>query len=446
VQAQQVENSKAHESIVSLSPDGKILFIYKLGTLWRSDLVNDKWSAPVQIGKEMISKDYVNHVSITEDGKTIYYTSEKKNSTGNLDIYKAEMKSDGSWTNAENIGDVVNSPGNEQSPYISADGKTLYFSSNGHGGFGGYDIFKCTWNGKKWSKPENMGMPYNSISDDVFFCPKKDLTEGFFSSNRKGGIGSYDIYRYFFADVPSFDQSDVVIVGKKENLDASTTKSTMQWVREQSSNPATEKMFFRINGNEITDDVSKVEKLIAEGKVKKLEVEQVEKCGNCAYKNSNFYTAIDPTTDAMLAANNAMLANNMNNNSSSTTNSNPGTTTTVEKKFVVYFDFNSKELTPDAYGQIAKAAAQLKQDEKLNVEVTGYADYKGSAGYNKNLSYKRANVVKKQLADNDIKKKRIKKMVAGGELETDASCIGKPCEEEQNAKNRRVEIIIRSAQ
>jgi tetratricopeptide (TPR) repeat protein len=143
-----VGNSKDHESLVSLSPDGKTLYIFKEGTLWKSELKNDKWSSPTKLEKNIIANDYANHVTVTEDGKTIYFTSEKKGGYGKLDIYYSTKKSDGSWASAENIGKTINTDGNEQSPYISHDGKTLYFSSETFDGYGGYDIFKSTFDGK----------------------------------------------------------------------------------------------------------------------------------------------------------------------------------------------------------------------------------------------------------------------------------------------------------
>src|SRR6202008_121302 len=127
-----------------------------------------KWAPPVKIGKEIISKDYVNHISITEDGKTIYLAAEKPGGSGKLDIYRTEMQKDGSWSNVDNLGNAINTAGNEQSPFISRDGKELYYSSDGMDGYGGYDIFKTTYDGKKWSKPENLGIPYNSVGDDIF--------------------------------------------------------------------------------------------------------------------------------------------------------------------------------------------------------------------------------------------------------------------------------------
>ena len=453
IEVADVGNSKAHESMVSISPDGKTLFMYKLGTLWQSTFVGGKWAAPVKVGKDIISKDYVNHASITKDGKTIYFTSEKKKANGNLDIYKTELKSDGTWTEAENLGAEINSMGNEQSPFISEDGKTLYFSSNGLEGFGGYDIFKATWDGKQWSKPENMGMPYNSISDDVFFYPKHDFTEGFFSSNRKGGIGSYDIYRFYFINVPSFDHENLVVINKKGLLEPSNTTSTIAWIKEEAAKSSTEKMFFRVNDTLVTDDTQKLEQMITSGKVKKLDIEEVKKCDTCVYKMSDYYTSVNPTTDNTLAANNANLANNAvttntvvaNNTSNTSGNNNAGsnvsTTASGEKLIVLYFDFDSDKLTAESIQKLDEVASLMSSNTKYEAMITGRTDFMGVDVYNDWLSLLRARAAANYLKGKNIDKKRLTKVAGEGALKPIGSCKGLPCID-LNAKSRRVEIML----
>ncbi|MDP2387691.1 MAG: OmpA family protein [Bacteroidota bacterium] len=458
-----VGNSKAHESMVSISPDGKTLFMYKLGTLWQSTFVGGKWAAPVKIGKDIISKDYVNHASITKDGKTIYFTSEKKKANGNLDIYKTELKSDGTWTEAENLGAEINSTGNEQSPFISEDGKTLYFSSNGLAGFGGYDIYKSIWDGKQWSKPENMGMPYNSTSDDVFFYPKHDFTEGFFSSNRKGGIGSYDIYRFYFINVPSFDHENLVMINKKGLLEPSNTTSTIAWIKEEAAKSSTEKMFFRVNDTLVTDDTQKLEQMITSGKIKKLDIEEVKKCDTCVYKMSDYYTSVNPTNDNTLAANNTMFANNtattntatVNNNATNTnannnannTNNNTTNTSNVtstasgEKLVVLYFDFDSDKLTAESVQKLEEVASLMSSNSNYKAAVIGRTDFMGVDVYNDWLSLLRARAAANYLKNKSIDNKRLTKVAGEGALKPVGTCKGLSCID-LNAKSRRVEIVL----
>lgn len=424
-----VQNTKEHESLVSLSPDGKILFIYKQGTLWKSDYNAGKWAEPVKLEKQIISKDYANHVSMTENGKTIFFTCERKGSTGKLDIYKAEKKSDGTWSSAENIGSTVNTPGNEQSPNISADGKTLYFSSDALPGFGGYDIYKTVFDGKKWSAPENLGMPFNSVADDVFFYPKNDFSEGFFSSNRRGGIGNFDIYRFYYIDKPDFDKQDLIVIDASDTLQSGVKKSTTRWIEEQLNAPETAKLFFRVNDTLTTDDTRKIKELIKAGVVKKLDVEQVKKCDTCVYKATNYFTIMNPVAEAETT----LVVNNSNNNNA---------ITAEEKTFVIYFDFNTSTLSEVSKKELDAVASVLSSNEIYKIILIGYADPKGSESYNKRLSDKRAKAAVAYLKSKNISKKRIKKAEGAGELNLSETCASKACEEEKDALSRKVEIKL----
>ncbi|MCD6067177.1 MAG: hypothetical protein K0S33_2003 [Bacteroidetes bacterium] len=435
-----VQNTKENESLVSLSPDGKILFIYKEGTLWKSDYNAGKWAEPVRLEKQVISKDYANHVSMTDDGKTLYFSSEKKGSSGKLDIYKAEKKSDGTWTSAENIGTTINTSGNEQSPNISADGKTLYFSSDALPGFGGYDIYRSVFDGKSWSAPENLGMPFNSVADDVFFYPKRDNSEGFFSSNRKDGIGNFDIYRFYYLDQPDFGKQDLTVINNQDTTLSTVKQTTTKWIREQMNSGETAKMFFRVNDTLITSDYKKVEELVKSGVVKKMDIEQVKKCDTCVYKSTNYYSVINPVAekDEPLVSN--TTANNTGTTASTTNTT--SSTTAEEKNFNIYFDFNKSDITSVSAQQLDEIVSLLNSNEVYASVLIGYADQQGSETYNKRLSEKRAKAAAAYLKGKDISKKRIKKTEGAGELVLPVHCPDKACEDEQDAKSRKVEIRL----
>lgn len=426
-----VGNSKEHESLVSLSPDGKTLFIFKEGTLWKSELNNGKWSTPTKLEKSIISNDYANHVTMTEDGKTIYFTTEKKGGYGKLDIYYSTKKSDGSWTNAENIGNVINTDGNEQSPYISHDGKTLYFSSETFVGYGGYDIFKSTFDGKKWSTPENLGLPFNSVADDIFFAPKDDYSEGFLATNRNGTIGDFDIYRFYFNNIPDFDKKDLIVINNSDTSSQFGKTNVVTLIASLTKDSNTENMFYRVNDSLVLTNSSQVEKLIKSGTVKKLDIEQVKQCDTCVYKSTNYYTVLNPkiVEDTI-----PLVVNNTNNN---TTNTSAG-----EKTFVIYFDFNKSNVTNDSQNELKAALAFINANPKHKIIVTGHADTRGTEAYNQKLSEKRAKAAANYLKDNKIKKSRITKIDGKGESQPAVACPSEPCDESINAKNRRVEIKL----
>jgi outer membrane protein OmpA-like peptidoglycan-associated protein len=183
--------SKYHESTVSVSPDGNFLFIYKGGDIFIAP-VNASEKSPKKLSKKINMSRYQNHATVTKDNKTIYFSSEGKKGYGGTDIYKAVKNSKDEWNEPELLDSTINTEFNEDAPYIHEDG-TLYFSSNGHPGFGGYDIYKTNFTNNRWSRPVNLGQPINSSGDDIFLS-LVDGDEGYFSSSRMNGYGDLDIY------------------------------------------------------------------------------------------------------------------------------------------------------------------------------------------------------------------------------------------------------------
>lgn len=158
--------------------------------LYSSELMNGEWSSPVSL--PFNNNEYsVGHPTITEDGNTLYFSSDKPGGIGGADIYKAEMV-DGKWGEPVNLGPEINTEGNEMFPYIHPD-NILFFASNGHGGLGGFDVFQATINDRT---VKNLGAPFNSTFDDFGLVISHDRQSGFFSSNRTGGLGDDDIYHF----------------------------------------------------------------------------------------------------------------------------------------------------------------------------------------------------------------------------------------------------------
>jgi hypothetical protein len=184
----------------SISKDGKTLYLYSSadydGIIYSSKLENGVWSPIMKLNENINTKFWESHATISHDNKKLYFTSNRTGSLGGLDIYVSRRDSTGDWGPAENLGPVVNTEYNEESPFLSQDDKTLFFSSRGHFNMGGYDIFYTTLldNGQ-WSVPLNAGYPLNSTDDDVFFKPLKDGYTGYFAKESPGGFGKQDIYR-----------------------------------------------------------------------------------------------------------------------------------------------------------------------------------------------------------------------------------------------------------
>jgi len=189
-------NSKKHDAGVIYSSDGKTLYTYKNDLIWKSILENGLWSKLVELDENINTSKYnTPSVSITKDGNTLYFVSNRKNGTGGKDIYKSMKTIEGNWGEAELMSNAINSQLDEDSPFISEDGNTFYFSSKGHEGIGGYDVYRSRLVDGKWSAAENMGIPINSASDDIYFIIDNIENNGFFASARDGGIGGMDIYQ-----------------------------------------------------------------------------------------------------------------------------------------------------------------------------------------------------------------------------------------------------------
>jgi hypothetical protein len=184
---------------VALSYDGTEMILYYdddyIGNLYYSRLENGLWTPATKMGENISTKYWESDACFSKDGRTLYFTSNRKGSYGGLDIYSSRLQSDGKWGVPENLGATVNTRYNEECPYISEDGKTLYFSSYGHYNVGGYDIFysKKSADGT-WAEPVNIGYPINTTDDDLYFQPISNGNAAYYSIYSPRGIGRHDIY------------------------------------------------------------------------------------------------------------------------------------------------------------------------------------------------------------------------------------------------------------
>lgn len=195
-------NIRFNDAAASLSRDGKTLIIYYEyggGDIYISQLKGNEWSKPIPLNQNVNSPaSWETSAFVTADGKQLYFTSNRAGGMGSLDIYVSEMEMTGDWGKAKNLGPVINTSGREDSPAVDADGKTLFFSSDGHRGMGGMDIFRSELKDGKWQKPVNLGYPINSVEDDSFFGLTGDRRRAFFSSMREDG--NSEIYTLTFLE------------------------------------------------------------------------------------------------------------------------------------------------------------------------------------------------------------------------------------------------------
>lgn len=183
----------------SISSDGKTLYLVrklkKQSDICISHYENGKWSIMEPLDENINSKWNETHASITADGKRLYFASDRKGGLGGYDIWYSDLQENGKWGKAVNMGPNINTKLDEDTPFPSADGKTLFFSSQGHESMGGFDIFYSQLQAKQWSKAINLGYPINTTLDDKFYFPVGDGTIGYIARRMPGGFGLQDIYR-----------------------------------------------------------------------------------------------------------------------------------------------------------------------------------------------------------------------------------------------------------
>jgi hypothetical protein len=184
----------------SLSYDGNTLLIYRsdnfIGDLYMSTYSNGTWSKLVKLNDNINTKYWESHACLTRNSDTLYFTSNRKGGYGGLDIYYSIKDAGNNWGPPVNLGDVINTIYNEETPFITADGKTLYFSSYGHYNMGGYDIFYSSLlDDGTWAVPINAGFPINTTDDDIFFVPADNGIFAYFPRFLTEGLGRTDIYK-----------------------------------------------------------------------------------------------------------------------------------------------------------------------------------------------------------------------------------------------------------
>lgn len=199
-------NTWHHDASIAMSHDGHQLIFYRYssdnllhtsGDLYLSEFRNGEWTKPEHLPAPINSRAWESSACFSPNDNEIYFTSDRKGGFGGTDIYKTQRLKDGSWTEPQNLGPEVNTPYNEDSPYLHPDKHTLYFSSNGHQTMGGYDIFvsKQDERTKEWSSPENLGYPINTAGDDLHFTVSTDGKSIYFSDHRHDSYGDRDIYK-----------------------------------------------------------------------------------------------------------------------------------------------------------------------------------------------------------------------------------------------------------
>lgn len=194
-------NTNGNDAVIAISNDGQKIFLYRFmesdgGDIYVSNREGDKFSEAVRLEGEINSGYWEGSMSLSGDHKKIFFASERPGGFGGKDLYSAVIMPDGKWGNIKNLGDKVNTPLDDDAPFIHPDGRTLVFSSKGHNSMGDYDIFLSDIDeiDSTWKKPTNIGYPINTPDDDIYYFLSADGKRGYYASAKSGGFGDKDIY------------------------------------------------------------------------------------------------------------------------------------------------------------------------------------------------------------------------------------------------------------
>lgn len=420
-------NTKFHEGLVSFSPNGNVMYFTResfFEKVYDQDSITKNKNGVLHLFKatklgsdwdkiealSINSENYsVKNPSVSADGKTLYFASDMPGGFGNFDIYKAPINQDGTVGTPVNLGQKVNTEGQEMFPFIS-NNNTLYFSSNGHLGLGGLDVFYTRELDGRMTNVRNVGIPVNSNSDDFAFTIDEETETGFVSSNREGGKGSDDIY----AIKKIQPLCDVLILATV--LDDETGKPIAG---------ATVSLFDGQGLKVLSKETN------AEGFVEFLvECETANDIDAIADGYSGKRLTVPSTSDEEVAM---------------TINLLPIDDLIAMDKVElepIYFDYDKSNITEKAAFELDKLVQIMNKYPEMVIEVESHTDSRGSDSYNMKLSDRRAKTTVQYVISKGISETRISGE-GKGESTPKVNCGGN-CSEEEHQANRRSEFNITS--
>ena len=414
-----VNTQDYNEGAHSITQDGRYLFFASnrreansngMMDIYIAKKVGENWQTPINMGRIINSRNWESQPIITADSRTIFYVRKSDDGLGGSDIYYSTFGEDGKFGAPINIGAPINTMADEQRPYLHPDGKTLYFSSNGHPGMGESDIFKSTLQTDgTWSEPINLGYPLNSKEDEYGLYVSADGNKGFISSDREGGYGQQDIYSF---EMPENAKPNIVISVKGKVFDAidnTAIKANIKII-----DVATGETYKTLN----SDDIS-----------------------------GEFLITLPSGKNYILQANaNKYLPFSEN---FSLKNKSPNSIYTIEaplqkneigKEFIlknIFFEAAKFELQEESKTELNILVKYLEENPSMKIEIGGHTDSDGTETANQVLSEKRAKAVYDYIISQNIAIDRLSYKGYG-----ESKPIVNNDTTENKAKNRRTAFKI----
>lgn len=413
-------NGQYHEGPACFTADGKTVYFTrsdlhgkKIGKsskgennlkIYRAELQGEKWTNITEL--PFNSDEYsCGHPSLSADEKTLYFISDMPGGQGGTDIYKSVF--DGkAWSKPENLGPVINTPGNEMFPYMHADG-SFYFSSDAHNNLGGLDVFVTSYDGSKWLQVENLNYPLNSSKDDFGYVLNSDNKTGYVSSNRSNEDRIYEITK----NDPTFILSGNV---KQKGSGAPIDSALIELVNTKTNTK--EVIYTDRHGN--------------------YKVKLKPESGYLVRAFKSMYFTVSPllqlnTTGKKISENftgNFILDQII-----------------IEKPIVlenIYYDLDKWNIRPDAEAELNRVVQVMTDNPKIHIELSSHTDSRAGDQYNLILSDKRAKAAVEYIISKGIDAKRLKWKGYGETMLVNKCKNDVPCTEEEHQQNRRTEFKV----
>ncbi|MDB4298536.1 OmpA family protein [Flavobacteriaceae bacterium] len=416
-------NTKYHESNAVISADGKRMYfdrndyfegdydksangINQINLYYAENIDGKGWSGVVSA--PFNNNEYsTGHPALSQDGKTLYFVSDMPGGKGGSDIYMVAINSDGSLGTPERLADNINTEGKELFPYVDSNG-TLYFSSNGHMGIGGLDVFYAEAQGSSFGVVNNLGNGVNSPADDFAYKYDPTTQSGYVSSNREGGMGSDDIYMVAAVEIPC--EVTIAVLVTNQNTNAAVAGARVD--------------LYDTMGNRLSTKTSNVDGMVS------------------------FKAACDQPHElqAVLAdyeSNAGKVASANDQKVSVTIALKPIEEIIVEDQIVlnpILFDLDKSNIKPQAAFELDKVVSIMNKYPEMVIAVGAHTDSRATDAYNLRLSEARAQSTVQYIISKGINAKRISGK-GYGETQPKVSC-GDTCSEAEHQLNRRSEFTI----
>ena len=412
-------NTSGNEGALCIAPNGQYLFFaacerddgYGSCDLYWAKKEGDGWGIPMNMGPVVNSPQWDSQPSFSSDGVTLYFASKRKGGKGSSDIWSTQLQPDGSWSEPVNLGDSINTPQPEMAPFIHPDDQTLYFSSRGHPGMGGLDLYysRKDANGK-WKKPVDLGYPINTFADEITLVVNASGDLAYFSSDKLGGKGKQDIYSFKLYPearplIATYMKGIVFDKDTKKRLEADFELIDL----------ATNKTIAKASSDQLTGEF-----LLSIATDKNYAL-NVSKEGYLFF--SDHFELKGLSSKAKPFIKNIPLQEIR-----------VGETVILKN---IFFDTDKFDLKEESRTELGKLISFLNSNKDLHIELSGHTDNQGSAEHNIVLSQNRAKAVNDYLTAHGIAAERLSYKGYGMTKPIDTNDT-----EQGRANNRRTEFRI----